>query len=35
MIGRSLEHLARPIIDSTIRAEEETGARWAEERARS
>jgi hypothetical protein len=35
MIGRSLEHLARPIIDSTIRAEEETGARWAEEGARA
>ncbi len=35
MIGRSLEHLARPIIESTIRAEEDTGAQWAAERAQS
>lgn len=33
VVGRTLEHLARPIIEATIRAEEETGARWAEQRA--
>jgi hypothetical protein len=33
VVGRTLEHLARPIIEATIRAEEDTGARWAAERA--
>jgi Protein of unknown function (DUF2505) len=33
VIGRTLEHLAGPIIRSTIRAEEETGDHWAADRA--
>jgi hypothetical protein len=33
VIGRTLEQLARPIIESTIRAEEDTGAEWAAARA--
>jgi hypothetical protein len=33
VIGRTLEQLARPIIEATIRAEEETGAEWAAARA--
>jgi len=33
VVGRTLEHLARPIIEATIRAEEDTGAQWAAARA--
>jgi hypothetical protein len=31
VVGRTLEHLASPIIQGTIRAEEDTGDRWAAE----